>query len=85
MVIAVVPLLIHLWNRRQAKIVDFSSLIFLQIAHRQSVTDTDQASNNLNPSNAHFNVHRLSSRPTYTKKSVLTCGLTNQNELCHYP
>ena len=37
MVIAVVPLLIHLWNRRQAKIVDFSSLIFLQIAHRQSV------------------------------------------------
>ena len=35
--IAVVPLLIHLWNRRQAKIVDFSNLIFLQIAHRQSV------------------------------------------------
>lgn len=37
MVIAVVPLLIHLWNRRQTKTVDFSSLIFLQIAHRQSV------------------------------------------------
>ncbi|HIA67402.1 TPA: VWA domain-containing protein [Candidatus Poribacteria bacterium] len=36
-VIAVVPLLIHLWNRHQAKTVDFSSLIFLQIAHRQSV------------------------------------------------
>ncbi len=34
---ATVPLLIHLWSRRQAKTVDFSSLMFLLVAHRQSV------------------------------------------------
>ncbi len=32
-----VPLFIHLWSRRQAKTVDFSSLMFLLVAHRQSV------------------------------------------------
>ena len=32
-----VPLIIHLWSRRQAKTVDFSSLMFLLVAHRQSV------------------------------------------------
>lgn len=32
-----VPLVIHLWSRRQAKTVDFSSLMFLLVAHRQSV------------------------------------------------
>jgi hypothetical protein len=34
---AAVPLIIHLWSRRQAKTVDFSSLMFLLVAHRQSV------------------------------------------------
>ena len=34
---AAVPLLIHLWSRRQARTVDFSSLMFLLVAHRQSV------------------------------------------------
>ena len=34
---AAVPLFIHLWSRRQAKTVDFSSLMFLLVAHRQSV------------------------------------------------
>lgn len=34
---AAVPLIIHLWSRRQAKTVDFSSLMFLLAAHRQSV------------------------------------------------
>lgn len=34
---AAVPLLIHLWSRRQAVTVDFSSLIFLVAAHRQNV------------------------------------------------
>lgn len=34
---AAIPLLIHLWSRRQAKRVDFSSLMFLLVAHRQSV------------------------------------------------
>ncbi|MDE0301060.1 MAG: BatA domain-containing protein [Candidatus Poribacteria bacterium] len=34
---AAVPLLIHLWSRRQAKRVDFSSLMFLLVAHRQNV------------------------------------------------
>jgi hypothetical protein len=33
----VAPLLIHLWSRRQAKMVDFSSLMFLRAAHRQNV------------------------------------------------
>ncbi|MCG9128616.1 BatA and WFA domain-containing protein [Candidatus Poribacteria bacterium] len=32
-----IPLLIHLWNRRQAVTIDFSSLMFLVTAHRQSV------------------------------------------------
>ena len=34
---AAIPLLIHLWSRRQAKRVDFSSLMFLLVAHRQNV------------------------------------------------
>ena len=34
---ATIPLIIHLWSRRQAKTVDFSSLMFLLVAHRQSV------------------------------------------------
>ena len=34
---ATVPLIIHLWSRRQAKTVDFSSLMFLLVAHRQNV------------------------------------------------
>ena len=34
---AAIPLLIHLWSRRQAKRVDFSSLMFLLVAHRQTV------------------------------------------------
>lgn len=33
---AAVPLLIHLWSRRQAVTVDFSSLMFLVAAHRQN-------------------------------------------------
>ncbi|MDE0087859.1 MAG: BatA domain-containing protein [Candidatus Poribacteria bacterium] len=33
---AAIPLLIHLWNRRQAVTVDFSSLMFLVAAHRQN-------------------------------------------------
>ncbi|MCZ6677578.1 MAG: BatA domain-containing protein, partial [Candidatus Poribacteria bacterium] len=37
MLAAAVPLLIHLWSRRQAKTVDFSSLMFLLVAHRQNV------------------------------------------------
>ncbi len=32
-----IPLLIHLWSRRQAVTVDFSSLMFLVAAHRQNV------------------------------------------------
>lgn len=32
-----IPLLIHLWNRRQAVTIDFSSLMFLLTAHRQNV------------------------------------------------
>ncbi len=32
-----IPLLIHLWNRRQAATIDFSSLMFLVTAHRQNV------------------------------------------------
>ncbi len=34
---ASIPLLIHLWSRRQAVTVDFSSLMFLIAAHRQNV------------------------------------------------
>lgn len=34
---AAVPLLIHLWSRRQAVTVDFSSIMFLVAAHRQNV------------------------------------------------
>ena len=34
---AAIPLLIHLWSRRQARRVDFSSLMFLLVAHRQNV------------------------------------------------
>ena len=34
---AAVPLIIHLWRRRQAKTVDFSSLMFLLAAYRQNV------------------------------------------------
>ena len=34
---AAIPLLIHLWSRRQAKRVEFSSLMFLLVAHRQNV------------------------------------------------
>lgn len=34
---SLIPLLIHLWSRRQAKTVDFSSLRFLLAAHRKSV------------------------------------------------
>ena len=34
---ASIPLLIHLWSRRQAVTVDFSSLMFLVAAHRQNV------------------------------------------------
>jgi len=34
---AFVPFLIHLWSRRQAKIIDFSSLRFLLEAHRKRV------------------------------------------------
>ena len=34
---AAIPLLIHLWSRRQAVTVDFSSLMFLVAAHRQNV------------------------------------------------
>ncbi len=34
---SLIPLLIHLWSRRQAKTVDFSSLMFLLAAHRKSV------------------------------------------------
>ncbi|MDE0638182.1 MAG: BatA domain-containing protein [Candidatus Poribacteria bacterium] len=33
---ATIPLLIHLWSRRQAVTVDFSSLMFLIAAHRQN-------------------------------------------------
>lgn len=33
---AAIPLLIHLWSRRQAVTVDFSSLMFLVAAHRQN-------------------------------------------------
>lgn len=33
---ATIPLLIHLWSRRQAVTVDFSSLMFLVAAHRQN-------------------------------------------------
>ena len=32
-----IPLIIHLWNRRQAVTIDFSSLMFLVTAHRQNV------------------------------------------------
>ena len=35
---AAVPLLIHLWSRRQAKTIDFSSLMLLLEAHRRSVS-----------------------------------------------
>lgn len=35
---AVAPLLIHLWSRRQAKTIDFSSLMLLFEAHRRSVS-----------------------------------------------
>jgi hypothetical protein len=35
-VAAVIPLLIHLWHRRQVKTVDFSSLMFLILAHKQT-------------------------------------------------
>lgn len=34
---AAIPLLIHLWSRRQAVTIDFSSLMFLVAAHRQNV------------------------------------------------
>lgn len=34
---AAVPLIIHLWSRRQAVTVDFSSIMFLVAAHRQNV------------------------------------------------
>lgn len=34
---AAIPLMIHLWSRRQAVTVDFSSLMFLVVAHRQNV------------------------------------------------
>lgn len=34
---AAIPLIIHLWSRRQAVTVDFSSLMFLVAAHRQNV------------------------------------------------
>ena len=34
---AAVPLFIHLWSRRQAVTVDFSSIMFLVAAHRQNV------------------------------------------------
>ena len=34
---AAIPLMIHLWSRRQAVTVDFSSLMFLVAAHRQNV------------------------------------------------
>lgn len=34
---AAIPLMIHLWSRRQAVTVDFSSLMFLVLAHRQNV------------------------------------------------
>lgn len=34
---ATIPLIIHLWSRRQAVTVDFSSLMFLVAAHRQNV------------------------------------------------
>ena len=37
MLAAAVPLLIHLWSRRQAKTVNFGSLMFLLVAHRQNV------------------------------------------------
>jgi len=33
---ATIPLIIHLWSRRQAVTVDFSSLMFLMAAHRQN-------------------------------------------------
>ena len=33
---AVIPLLIHLWHRRQVKTVDFSSLMFLILAQKQT-------------------------------------------------
>jgi hypothetical protein len=35
---AAAPLLIHLWSRRQAKTIDFSSLMLLFEAHRRSVS-----------------------------------------------
>jgi hypothetical protein len=35
---AVAPLLIHLWSRRQAKTINFSSLMLLLEAHRRSVS-----------------------------------------------
>ncbi|MFQ6039981.1 MAG: BatA domain-containing protein [Candidatus Poribacteria bacterium] len=35
---AAAPLLIHLWSRRQAKTIDFSSLMLLLEAHRRSVS-----------------------------------------------
>ena len=36
LVATTVPLLIHLWHRRQAKRINFGSLIFLTLAHRQT-------------------------------------------------
>ncbi len=38
LIAAGIPLLIHLWSRRQAITVDFSSLMFLVAAHRQNVS-----------------------------------------------
>lgn len=37
LIAAAIPLVIHLWSRRQAVTVDFSSLMFLVAAHRQNV------------------------------------------------
>ena len=37
LIAAAIPLMIHLWSRRQAVTVDFSSLMFLMAAHRQNV------------------------------------------------
>jgi len=37
LIAAFIPFLIHLWNKRQAKVVDFSSLRFLLVAHRKRV------------------------------------------------
>ena len=36
LVATTIPLLIHLWHRRQAKRINFGSLIFLTLAHRQT-------------------------------------------------